>query len=120
MQINVNLDEVKEVVDPGWYPVRIVGSDIKDTKKGDSQYINWELEIFDSGTEFDGKKQFLNTSLKPNALPMLKRFLEAAGFSWDSEGFNTEDVMGLELEVQVEVDEYNGRPTNNVISYRPL
>jgi len=118
-RVNINLDEVPEIVEPGWYPVKVVGGEIRDARDGESQYVHWILEITEDET-FQGWQLRLNTSLKPQALPMLKRFLKAAGFEWDPEGFATEDIIGSELEVRVEHQEYRGEPRANVQGYRPL
>lgn len=119
-RIEVALDDVKEYVDEGWYPVVIVGGEVRESNDKKSQYINWELEIRDPGGEFDGQKFWFNTSLKPQALPMLKRFLEAADFQWDPDGFHIEDVTGHELEVLNEPEEYQDKMQNNITNYRPF
>jgi len=125
MRVDTNLNDVKEYIEPGWYPVRITDGDLRTTKDGESQYVAWELEVFDSeDPEANDEKLWLNTSLKASALGMLKRFLETAAvdgepIGWNEDGsFNTEDAMGAILEVQVEVTEWQGRPQNNVRNWR--
>lgn len=119
-RIPVNLDEVKDVIDPGWYLVRVTGQEIRTSEKSGSDYVNWELEIVEPESEFHGQKLWHITSLKESALSMLKNFLEACDFVWDPDGFTTEDVVGCELEVQVEHDEYEGKLRNRVKNVRPI
>jgi len=119
-RIDVNLDDVKDYVEPGWYVAQVVQQEIKTSKDQQSQYVEWVLEIAEPESEFHGMKVWHRTSLKPTALSMLKNFLEAAQFQWDADGFNTEDVVGAELEIKVDVSEYQGRMRNDVVNVRPL
>ena len=120
MQIQVNLDDVKENVDPGWYLAKVVGEEVKENKDKSGEYINWELEIAEPDSEFNGQKLWHITSLKDNALPMLKRFLEACDFAWGAEGFTTEEVLGCELEVKVEQEMYEGKQKDKVVQVRQI
>jgi len=120
MKIKVNLDDVKENVDPGWYVAKVVGAEVKQNKDKSGEYINWELEINEPDSEFDGQKLWHITSLKDNALPMLKRFLEACDFAWGAKGFTTEEVLGCELEVKVEQENYEGKARDRIVQVRSL
>lgn len=118
-RLDVNLDEVHDHIEPGWYVARVVGSEIKESQRENGgRYINWELEINEPNSEFDGEKVWTITSLKSSALWKLKQFLEACNFEWDPEGFHTEDVHGSELEIQIENEEYEGQTRNRVESFR--
>jgi len=119
-KIGVNLDDVKDYVEPGWYFVQIVGAEVKDSQSSDSQYINWRLQIDEPDSEFHKQSLFHMTSLKPNALSMLKNFLEAADVPWGEDGFNTEDAIGAKLEVKVDVEEYQGRMQNRIKNIRSI
>lgn len=122
-RVNVNLDDVVEYLDPGWYDIQITGAQIK-SKQGDpdSQYIEWELTVMEPDSKFDGETVWFRTSISSSGgLKMLKRFLAALEFEdYGSDGFATEDVIGYECQVKVETEEYKGRITNNVVDYRPL
>ncbi len=49
----------------GWYPVMIVGSEMKPTKAGTGRYLQLELDIIDG--EFEGRKLFDRLNLdNPN------------------------------------------------------
>lgn len=118
--IQVNLDEVPEqrLVDPGWYRVRVEKAEPRQNRDGNGQHIAWELRIVEG--EFEGQPLFFNTGLSDKGLPILKRFLKAAGFQWDPKGFDTADVLGAELEVRVEHREYEGEPRNDVRGFRSI
>lgn len=119
MRIEVNLDEVSsdiEAMPAGNYSVKVTRGDLKPGKVGD--FIAWELTVSDG--KFEGRKLFTNTSLAVQSLWNMKRFLEACGFEWDPDGFNTEDVLGSELEVVVSQEEYQERVRNKVDDFLPL
>lgn len=119
-RIQVNLDAVQEnrLVDPGWYHVRVEKGEVRQNRDGSGQHINWELRIVEG--EAEGRRLFFNTGLSEKGLPILKRFLMAAGFQWDPDGFDIEDVLGSELWVRVEHREFDGEPRADVRGFRSL
>lgn len=120
MKINVNLDDVKDHVEPGWYLTKVVGAEIKETNDGSGEYIRWVHEIIEPDSPFNGWKVRHNTSIKPTALWRLKSFLEACDFAWGSDGFTTEEVLGCEVEVKIEEDEYQGNITGQPVKFRQV
>jgi hypothetical protein len=134
IQTNVNLsdvDESRKVLTPGWYRARVKGAEIKTSKNADqktgqfNQYINWQLETEACDNPDDNEMTlFYNTTFTTDGgLKQVKRFLKAIGLDWDADGFDTEDALGLELEVNVSVDEYpkgSGEMSNQVKGVRPL
>lgn len=118
MKINVNLDDVKEYVEEGWYVCRVLGVETRKKKDGDSQYLNWELEIAEG--EDEGFKVWYMTSLKPTARRYLKRWIKALDVEWDEDGFHTEDCVGQEIELYLTIDEYQGELDNEVDKFRKL
>lgn len=117
-RIGVNLQNVKEleVIPVGQYRVKISNAQVKAAKSGDgSQVIEWEVTIQDA--PHTGRKLFVNHSLKETALWNLKRFVEAAGGSYDETGLNTEDMLGEELVAVVEHELYKGKPRARVNDY---
>lgn len=113
--IDVNMNEVEDTSVPhpdGPLLVRVVKGEVRDTKAGDSKYINWQLNPVEGNNK---RPIFLMTSLKPEALWNLQRFFKAAQYEWETDGsFNTEDLLGKELFVSVTQEEYNGEMTNRV------
>lgn len=120
MKINVNLDDVKDHVEPGWYLSKVVGASIEETKDGSGEYIRWTHEIIEPDSPFDGWKIRHNTSLKNTALWRLKSFLEACNFDWGADGFTTEEVLGAEVEIKVEEDEYQGNIQAEIVGFREV
>ncbi len=125
-RVNVNLNDVPDNVEPGWYAARVEAGEVRTTQAGDGEYIQWTLSITDPDSEFNGWPLIVRTPVKvapgksQRALRMVKDFLTACGFEWDEEGFNIEDVVGAELEVQVQHRTWQGRVQEDVNAYRPL
>lgn len=93
-----------EVIPAGKYSVIVSNADIRPTKDASSKMIVWELTIL--GPTNNGRKLFLNNSLKKEALWNLKALLKAANAQFDASGFSTENVVGLKVDVTVEQEEY--------------
>lgn len=115
-RIDVNLDAVEDAEGDahpdGETLTTVAKSEIRPNKNGDGQHILWTLKVNDS----DNKRPlWLRHSLKPKALWNLKQFLQAAGFRWESDGsFDTADVHGSEVFVQVKQREFEGKLSNEV------
>jgi len=121
--IDINLDEVQEsnlVPDTGWYNCKIVDAEVKDNKKKDGQYINWSLEVDEPGSEFVGARVWAITSLKPQALFALKNFIKAAEFEYDPDGFDIQELVGLEIQAYIEKVEYEGNWQAKITKYRKV
>jgi hypothetical protein len=114
--INVNLNDVEDqsgdVHPEGRTNLRIVGSEVRETKAKDGSYINWRLEVIDS----DNKRPiWLANSLKVQALWNLKNLYKACmGDTFNPEGFDTTDLHGCEFSGVVSIEEYQGAKTNRV------
>lgn len=123
MRISVNLDDVQTTLawEPGWYMARIIDVEVRQARDGESEYLNIAFECIETDEDkYPGYKVYTNCSLKPQALFRVKQLLQAAGIDWSSEGFNTEDMLGAELEIQVDNREYNGELQNDVRKFRAL
>lgn len=118
--IDVNLDVVEsnsEVHPEGMTLVEITEAEVKTAKEGGGKYINWKCKVVNSENK---RPLWIITSLKPDALWNLKRLVEACGYKWDPAGFNTEDLYGRQVYVEVTQEEYNGSPSNKVKpNYKP-
>ena len=121
--ININLNDVEDqsgdVHPEGRTNLRIVGSDLRETKAKDSSYINWRLEVIDSENK---RPIWLSNSLKPQALWNLKNLYKACmGNEFPIEGFDTTDLHGCEFSGVVTIEEFNNEKTNRVEGpYKPL
>ena len=70
-----------------------------------SNYIAWEFNITEEG--YEKRKAWMNTSLVPTALGMLKRFLKAVGY--------TDDELN-NPEFELDIDEVTGRDCRLVVT----
>lgn len=115
-RVDLNLDDIKDYVDEGWYLMVIRDAEVKEGPKG--PYINWKLEITDPDVGNVPPVYHVTSFAAPS---MIRNFLEAAQFQWNEDGsFHTEDVLGCELEAKLIIDEYEGRKRNSVSKVRPL
>jgi len=113
-RVQVDLTNVKDlaVLPSGQYRAQVTNAKVKTAKAGDSQVIEWELTVQDPA--YQGRKLFMNHSLKETALWNLKRFVEAVGVSFDAAGFDTEGVLGKMLLLVVGQEPYQGRVVNRI------
>jgi hypothetical protein len=101
-----------EVIPAGQYHATVFKGDLKtagsEAKHPGSEYISWEFNIQEPG--YEKRKQWMNTSLVPEARSLLKRFLKGVGYT-DEEmnqpdfSIEIEDVCGREVMLQVSVSE---------------
>lgn len=121
--INVNLNDVEdqsgEAHPEGRTNLRIVSSELKESKGNKNPYINWRLEVMDSENK---KPIWLSSSLLPQALWNLKNLYKAVvGEEFNPEGFDTTDLHGGEFSGVVTIEEYNGEKQNKVEGpYKPV
>ena len=115
--INVNLNDVEdqsgEVHPEGRTNLRIVASELKESKGNKNPYINWRLENADNPE--NKKPLWLTTSLLPHALWNIKNLYKVViGEEFNPEGFDTTDLHGGEFSGVVSIEEYNGEKQNRV------
>ena len=93
-------------------------------KKKEHPYLNWEFELADPNVKgIKGGKPghiFEITTLKSggNAQFRLIQVCEALGLTWGD--FDTEEVIGRELDAYLKVREYQGNFSNEVDKFIPL
>ncbi len=131
MGFKVNLDGVDvNAFDPipaSTYKAFVTDGEVKESgpqsKNPGSQYINWEFTISE-GT-YENRKQWMNTSLLPQALFGIKALLQATGRFSEAQlsgeiDFDIADVIGSEVLIVVKIKEYNGEDRNEVKSVRAV
>lgn len=100
--LNIDLSAVEEF-DPlpvGNYPIVVEKVELRSSKAdAESQYLNWSLAITDD--EFEGRKLFFMTSLKPKALWRLKAVLKALGMVVDTLDLSVDDETNLVLQPEL-------------------
>jgi len=116
-KVDLNLDNIKDYAEEGWYLLRVENAEIKKGPKGN--YVNWQLEISDPDYTEDVPPIYHVTSF--SAPSMVRDFLKSCSFEWDADGsFHTEDVIGCELEGKLGTDEYEGKIKNVLEKHRQI
>ena len=112
-----NVSSGFEDIPEGVYEGEIKKVELKNTKAGDSQYLNIEWGVMDeNGKE---KKVWDICSLKPQTLWKLKDLLIATGMSADgSIELDTEEMVGQTCNLELKIDTYEGKEKNVVKSYK--
>lgn len=131
MGIKVNFTDVEtggfDPIPNGTYLAKVTDAEIRESgpaaKNPGAQYINWEFTIQEG--EHQGRRQWLNTSLLPQALFGLKGLLAATGKytqeQIDAElDFELEDVFGSDVKIVVSTREYDGEKRNEVKRVKPV
>lgn len=122
--IKPDFSEIKEDVGPGTYKGRIKAAQVKDWPNG-GQYVNWEIETYgEKETKNNGRRIFHKTSLSGKGAFQLQQFYKAATGQSLTGDFDTDMLLGKQVEVQV-VDGVNrktGEPTGytEVAKVRPV
>jgi len=123
------IDSGFDLIPSGKYPARITDGEVREAgpnaKYPGSEYINWEFTLTEDAGEYAGRKQWTNTSLRPEALFGLKALLESSGL-WNKEELNAPDfdfdideLFGEEVTLVVAVTQYQGEDQNTVKRIRP-
>jgi len=124
MPLNVNLTGVETKatpLPPGVYRGAIAKAEEKTSQAG-NPYVSWVFNIIEPD-EFVGRKAFYNTSLLPQSLWVLKKFLSALGYEDDQlEGqieLELSDLLGVEATLVLVADTYKGETTSSVDQVLP-
>lgn len=111
--ITPDFSEIQDTVTPGTYKVRVKKSEVKEWPNGGT-YVNWELETFgEPESKNNGRRIFHKTATSGKGAFMLQQFYRAATGTALSGQFDTEQLMGKELAVEVVdgVNRQTGEPT---------
>lgn len=111
MLITPNFDDVQDAIQPGTYKVMIKKGDVKEWPNG-GQYVNWELETTgETEAKNNGRRIFAKTSTGGKGAFMLQQIYRAAvGKSLEGQ-FDTEQLVGKTIAVEVVDGVRNGEPT---------
>lgn len=102
--IEPNFDEVQDQIEPGRYKVRVRGAKVDrwETERGVTPYVNWELETFgESEPKNNGRRIFHKTPTAGKGAFQLQKFYRAAMGESIAGQFDTEQLVGRSLEVEV-------------------
>jgi len=101
MLVTPDFSEVAEEITPGTYKVRVKKGEVKEWPSG-GQYINWELETYgEKEPKNNGRRVFYKTSTTGKGAFMLQRMYKAAVGQPLTGPFDTEILVGKNLEVEV-------------------
>lgn len=109
--ITPDFSEIQDTVTPGTYKVMIKKGEVKEWPSGGT-YVNWELETFgETETKNNGRRIFHKTSASGRGAFMLQQFYRAAVGSALTGNFDTEQLVGKQIAVEVVDGVRNGEPT---------
>lgn len=104
-----DVQEGFEPIPAGTYAATVFEGEVKEAgpeaKHPGSQYIAWTFKIQEE--PYVGRQAWLNSSLVDKALPMLKRFLKAVGY--------TDDQLNTP-EFELDLDDVKGRECRIVLT----
>lgn len=103
----------------GKYPARVVGLDKGTSQAGNPMWI-WTFAII--AGEYAGKEFKTWTALTAAAMWKLREVLMALKLSQDGKTskFKKSDAIGKNITLDIEDDEYNGRPSSTVKTVLPF
>lgn len=115
MLVEPSFDEVAAEITPGKYRGIIKKGELKEWPKG-GKYINWELEtVGETEPKNNGRRIYHKTSISGRGAFMLQKFYRAATGQPLTGNFDTEQLLGRTVEVEI-VDGVN-RETNTPTGY---
>jgi hypothetical protein len=109
--ITPSFDEVQDTVVPGTYKCMIKKGELKEYATG-TKYVNWELETFgEADPKNNGRRIYHTTPIEGKGAFLLQQtYLAAIGQALTG-GFDTEQLVGKQVGVEVIDDVRDGEPT---------
>lgn len=120
MLVSPDFSEVAEAVTPGIYKVRVKGVKAQETKTG-LPMLSWQLETYgEAESRNNGRTIFHRTILSGPAAWQIRDFYRAATGQALAGNFETDQLLGKELEVRMEEEEYQGQTSVKVKAVRAV
>lgn len=111
MLVQPDFSEIQEEVTAGSYKVIIKKGEVKSWPNG-GEYINWELETFgEPEPKNNGRRIFHKTALSGKGAFTLQQFYKAAVGQALTGKFDTEQLVGKQIAVDLVDGVRNGEPT---------
>lgn len=120
--IQPDFSEIQEDVTPGTYKVIVKKGEVKEWPNGGT-YVNWELETFgEPEAKNNGRRIFHKTSTSGKGAFTLQQIYRAAIGQALTGAFDTEQLVGKQVAVEVVAGIKNGEPTgyNEVKRVKPI
>jgi hypothetical protein len=109
--VTPDFSDIKDTVSPGTYTVIVKKGDVKEWPNGGT-YVNWELEtIGETETKNNGRRIFAKTSTGGKGAFMLQQIYRAATGADLKGPFDTEQLLGKTIAVELVDGVRNGEPT---------
>lgn len=133
-RVEVDFEAIDKPIDKGTYLAEIFGATPKTSKNDGSLMVVIDWVIIEKGdfcdrqvtqwlTLMDQKKKDDGTPDKEamrRANYFVREFMNAVKAPYETNGFNTEDLMHKKAMIEVKPDEYEGRPTTKIVKVHPL
>lgn len=114
MLVKPDFSEVAEAVTPGVYKTVIKRGEVKEWPNGGA-YVNWELEtVGESDPKNNGRRIYHKTSVQGKGAFMLQQIYQAAVGQALTGSFDTEQLVGKTVVVELVDGVRNGEPTGYV------
>ena len=111
--IQPDFSECQDTVVPGTYRCIVKKGEVKSWPSG-GEYVNWELETFgETETKNNGRRIFHKTSVSGKGAFLLQQIYLAAVGSALAGSFDTEQLIGKQVGVEVIDGVRNGEPTGH-------
>ena len=113
MLVQPDLSEVQDIVGPGTYKCIVKKGEVKEWPNG-GHFINWEMETYgEADPKNNGRRIYHKTSISGKAAFRLQQFYQAAVGAPLSGQFDTEQLVGKQLSIEVVdgMDRKTGEPT---------
>lgn len=120
--VTPDFSEIQEDVTPGTYRVVVKKGEVKEWPNGGT-YVNWELETFgEPEAKNNGRRIFHKTSTSGKGAFTLQQIYRAAVGQALTGPFDTEQIIGKQVAVEVVAGMKNGEPTgyNEVKRVKPI
>lgn len=122
--VTPDFSDVQDEVQPGVYKCTVKKAELKDWPNG-GKYVNWQLETYgEAESKNNGRAVFHKTSTSGRAAFQLQNFYRAATGQPLTGAFDTEQLLGKRVEVEVVagMNRQTGEPTgyNEIKAVRPV
>ena len=103
--VTPDFTESQDPIEAGEYTMRVTGVEEKTSQAG-AKYLSWTLETFnEQDPKNNGRKHWHITMLEGRGAGMLKQFYTACTNEALEGAFDTEQLIGRELAVVINVDD---------------
>ena len=107
-----------KLIDAGWYGATIVKADEDWKPSADKQSANWELTFEIHGTGGKEISRMFNTKALGFLAPLISA-IRGHEIKPEAMDFDTKEVLGKKIDVQVIQDTYQGQMNSKITAFLP-